>query len=212
MKVDLKTLTTSSFTQDFIIRNRVNVEGGYVFDPNDLGGETNHGITKNTANEWKSLWTKYNWDGNMKTLPEALAFEIYVKGWWDRLKLDEVMKRHPVLADRLFDWGINAGRQRGVFALQRYLNVCNRQQADYKDIKVDGSIGTETFTALDAYIAMRGKAGLRALLTTHSGMQNTYYVDISESRSANETFTNGWMARGYANDEMYAYLIVNGTL
>lgn len=212
MALDLTKLTTASFTQQFIITNRVNVEAGYVNNPNDLGGETNHGITKATALEWKSLWAKYNWNGDMKTMPYALAYDIYVQGWWNKMLLDQVSAVHPVLADRLFDWGINSGRQKGVLALQRILNVCNRNGKDYADIVADGAMGPGTMTALKAFMGVRGKAGLRYLITTHSGMQASYYVDISEQRAANETFTNGWLSRGYFNDSMYAALIMNGTL
>ena len=35
--------TLSDFTKDFIIRRAVAVEAGYVNDPDDSGGETNHG-------------------------------------------------------------------------------------------------------------------------------------------------------------------------
>jgi len=212
MAIDIRNPTVEQFTFDGIVRHRVAVESGYVNNSNDLGGETNHGITKATATEWKSLWSKYNWDGNMRTLPVELAMEIYKKGWWDKLRLDEVQAIHPVLCDRLFDWGINAGRQRGVFALQRLLNVCNRQQRDYKDIGVDGAMGPGTLGALASFIKVRGKAGLRYIITTHSGMQNSYYVDISESRAANEEFTNGWLQRGYDNEALYAGLIVKNIL
>jgi len=210
--IDLGSLTAGMFTQQFIINHRTAVEGGYVDNAADLGGATNFGITQTTAQLYKSLWAKYNWDGNMKTMPQALAYDIYVQGWWAPLLLDQVSAIHPVLSDRLFDWGINSGRTRGVLALQRILNVCNRQGADYPDITVDGAMGPGTINALKAFMAARGKPGLRYLITTHSGMQNSYYVDISEQRAANETFTNGWLLRGYNNESMYAALIMNGTL
>ncbi len=212
MAIDIKNPTIDQFDRDGIIRHRVNVESGYVNNSNDLGGETNHGITKATSLEWKSLWGKYNWNGDMKTLPVELAMEMYVKGWWEPLRLDDVHAIHPVLCDRLFDWGINAGRKRGVFALQDLLNVCNRQEKDYADIGVDGLMGPGTLGALKAFMGKRGKAGLRYLITTHTGMQNSYYVDISKSRKANEEFTNGWLQRGYDNEALYAQLIVKGLL
>lgn len=212
MTIDIQNPTLEQFDREGIIRHRVNVEAGYVNNPNDLGGETNHGITKATAEVWKSLWAKYNWDGNMRTLPMELAMEMYVKGWWEPLRLDDVHAIHPVLCDRLFDWGINAGRQRGVFALQDILNVCNRQEKDYADTGYDGKMGPGTLGALKSFMGKRGTQGLRYLITTHSSMQNSYYVDISKSRKANEEFTNGWLQRGYDNDTLYARLIVKGML
>lgn len=212
MGIDIKNPTIEQFTRENIIAYRAGVEGGYVNNSNDLGGETNHGITKATSLEWKSLWSKYNWDGNMRTMPLALAYDIYTQGWWNKLRLDDVAKIHPVLCDRLFDWGINAGRQRGVFALQDLLNVCNRQQKDYKDIAVDGGMGPGTLGALQSFVNVRGKAGLRYLIDTHSSLQKAYYVDISKSRQANEEFTNGWLQRGYDNTTLLAGLIVKGIL
>lgn len=212
--IDIKSPTIEQFTADGIITYRCGVEAGYVNNPNDTGGETNHGITKATANTAasKALWTKYGWDGNMRTLPLELAMAIYKSQWWDAMYLDQVHGIHPVLCDRLFDWGINAGRSRAVTALQRILNVCNRNGKDYPDIKVDGTMGPGTLGALTNFYKVRGKAGLRYLITTHSSMQNSYYVDISESNTTNKTFTNGWLSRGYDNDTLYAGLIVKGIL
>jgi lysozyme family protein len=210
--IDINNPSVDQFTRDNIIAYRTGVEGGYVNNSNDLGGETNHGITKATALQWQSLWAKYNWNGDMRTLPTALAYDMYVAGWWNPLRLDDVANIHPVLCDRLFDWGINAGRQRGVFALQDLLNVCNRQQRDYKDIGVDGAMGPGTLGALQSFVNVRGKAGLRYLINTHSSMQNSYYVDISKARQANEEFTNGWLQRGYDNATLLAGLIVKGIL
>lgn len=211
VRIDSKNPQLSQFTKEGIIYHRVGVEGGYVNNSNDLGGATNRGITQATAEEWKSLWAKHGWNGDMRTLPEALAFEIYVKGWWDKLQLDRVVAISPVLADRMFDWGINAGRQRGVFALQRLLNSLNRQGRDYIDIDVDGGVGTQTIDALKAYIARRGKDGLRSLCINHSGMQTAYYVEVSEKRAKNEEFTNGWLTRTADNTIMYTKMIINGT-
>lgn len=210
--IDIRNPSVDQFTRENIIAYRAGVEGGYVNNINDLGGETNHGITKTTALEWKSLWAKYNWDGNMRTMPVALAYDIYTQGWWNKLRLDDVAKIHPVLCDRLFDWGINAGRQRGVFALQDLLNVCNRQQKDYKDIGVDGAMGPGTLGALQSFVNVRGKPGLRYLINAHSSMQNAYYVEISKARQTNEEFTNGWLQRGYDNSTLLAGMIVKGIL
>ena len=128
----MKTITTvSEMTKDFIIRHAVAVEAGYVNDPADSGGETNHGITIATATEYKKdLVDKFNWDGKMINLTEAMAMYIYDKGWWQRLALDDIIAIHPFIADRLFDFGINAGRSRGAIALQRSINSFNRSQSD----------------------------------------------------------------------------------
>ena len=47
------------------------VEGGYVNDPNDAGGATNHGVTEQVARE-------HGYAGAMQSLPKGMAQEIYI--------------------------------------------------------------------------------------------------------------------------------------
>ena len=55
------------------------LEGGYVNDPKDPGGETNHGVTKKVAQSHKEVLAKeYGWDGTMKGLTKEMAAEIYI--------------------------------------------------------------------------------------------------------------------------------------
>jgi lysozyme family protein len=186
-----------SIKQD-VIKYSTGVEAGYVNDPDDLGGETNHGITKKTAEEYKYLWSKYGWDGNMKTMPIDLAYEIYSIGWWDKLYLDKVSLLSENLAYEMFDFGINAGRTNCVTELQRILNVTNKLGTLYPDLVVDGVMGNNTLKAINIYVKKtdKGSEKLAALLW---GMRVTYYVRISESRDKNEKFTNGWFNRSWNN-------------
>lgn len=187
-----------------IIARSIKVEAGYVNNPNDKGGETNHGITAATAAEFKAdLVRLFSWDGTMKNLTTDMAWWIYKTGWWDRLYLDEIFKIHPFLADRLFDFGINAGRTAAVTGLQRILNVMNRGQQDYADIIQDGAMGKGTLAALNSYIAKRGKVGILNLLQLLIDRQGWYYVEISEKRELNEEFMTGWVTRVREANEFY---------
>ncbi len=177
-----------------IIKDKTAVEAGYVDDPNDLGGETNHGITVATALEWKRLWPKYNWNGDMRTMPRELAYEIYDLGWWQRLGLDSVLKLSDALAERMFDFGINAGRGNAVRSLQRVLNVMNKRGTLWPDLNPDGIWGNVTYKTLEKCLTMSDE-NLSNVEYVMFGMQTYHYVDISEKREANETFTNGWFNR-----------------
>ena len=53
-------------------------EGGYVNDPNDLGGETNFGVSK-----------KAYPDLDIKNLTRDEAKEIYRKDYWERYKIEK---------------------------------------------------------------------------------------------------------------------------
>lgn len=184
-------------TKADIINGVIQVEAGYVNNPNDKGGETNLGITAVLANEHKkTLVNEFKWDGKMKSLTKPMAVRIYEKEFWDFLNLDEIYKISPFLADKLFDIGVNVGKTRGAKWFQRALNAFNRMQKDYADIGDDGQIGKMTLTALNGFIKARGKdAAVKNLLKALICQQGAHYLDISLSREANETFTFGWFNR-----------------
>jgi lysozyme family protein len=194
-----------------VIRDKTAVEAGYVNNPKDLGGPTNFGITQTTAGEWKHLWSKYNWDGNMQTMPKQLAFEIYDLGWWSRLRLDDVWKLSIPLAERIFDFGINAGRGNAGRSLQEILNVLNKEQKLWPDIAMDGAVGQKTIDALKAYVNAnrRDPEAIEKLTMMMFSAQNYHYVQISLKRAANEEFTNGWMNRVWRDFKLYAEWLMN---
>lgn len=177
-----------------IIKDKAGVEAGYVNHSDDLGKGTNHGITQETALEWKHLWPKYNWDGDMRTLPIELAYEIYDLGWWKKLFLDDVILLSDALAERLFDFGINAGRSNAVMSLQRVLNVMNKKGSLWQDISADGGMGKNTLSALKKCLSISADNASNVEFAMF-GMQTYHYLSISEKREANESFTNGWFNR-----------------
>ena len=198
----------ADFTCENIIRKSVNVEAGYVNNPADKGGETNWGITYATAQEHKADLIKlFKWDGAMRNLTQPMAMWIYRTSWWDRLRLDDIVKIHPFIADRLFDFGVNVGRGAAGTNLQRILNVMNRMQQDYKDLKVDGAIGPGTINTLKAYVAKRGQTGVLNLIQLLIDLQGAYYVQIAEKRELNETFMSGWTTRVREANELYQHVL-----
>ncbi|EKB1289732.1 hypothetical protein OND00_004570 [Salmonella enterica] len=204
-------ITEKDFTCEFIIRDKTDVEGGYVDDPDDNGKCTNHGITQALADQYKTtLKTKFGWNGNMRNLTTEMAFFIYKTHFWDKMKLDEVMKRSVFLADRLFDLGINAGKSVAVKNLQRYLNVMNNRQTYWKDIDADGAMGPKSLAALDAYIAKRGATGKDYLIDAMLDMQSTYYIELAERREKDEKFIYGWQARKRRERKRYEAIRLNG--
>lgn len=190
-------MAVDRWSMEGIIAAKVNLEAGYVNNPNDLGGPTNFGITQATAREW-------GYNGDMRNLTRALALEIYKKGWWDRMRLDQILAWNPLLADRMFDFGINAGRANCIKSLQRILNVLNRQGKLYADIDADGGIGTLTMNALQGFLKARGLDGFNRLMFALTSHQVAYYTEISEKRAANEEFTYGWYDRVYREMGDYA--------
>jgi lysozyme family protein len=184
-------------TKNECIHEVVVVEGGYVDDPNDLGGETNYGITKETAMKYKHWWAHYKWDGNMRTMPVDFVYAVYDVEYWQRLNLDTIAKRSVTLASRLFDFGVNAGIANAAQALQRSLNVLNKQGTLYPDIELGTIIGPVTLKAFEGYAntVTKDSAGFEKLTLMIYGLQIAHYVKISEERQKNEDFTRGWVNR-----------------
>jgi len=185
----------NEYNKKVAIDHIIQVEGDYVDNNNDRGGKTRYGITEATAKEYKQLWSKHNFNGDMKTLPYALAFEIYDIGWWTKLYLDDIVKVHPLIADRLLDMGINGGRSSGVTMLQRILNVFNKQGTLYPDLVVDGGMGPTTVKALKTAVAARGDAAALNIVLNMLYLQGAFYITLAERDVKQETFSYGWANR-----------------
>ena len=110
-------------TFDDAVAHVLRFEGGYSFDKNDPGGETNFGISKRSypAIEIQSL-----------NLEAARA--IYRRDYWNALNIEQL----PIAIRLLvFDAAVNQGPS----AALRMLQAC-------VDVKVDGVIGPKTLAAL----------------------------------------------------------------
>lgn len=192
--------TLSEFTKDFIIHRYTSIEGGYVNDPNDLGGETNHGITAalaNTPHVKKGLVERCGWNGKMKDLTKAMAFWVYETEFWDKMRCTQLHAIHPLLADKVFDIGINAGRARVGRYIQELINAMNNEQKLYPDIVIDGDIGPGTLVGLNNFLKSRPDKGVNVLINFLISRQEHHYIDISLGRAKNEKFSWGWMMRAY---------------
>lgn len=194
----------SIMTREWIIKDKTAIEAGYVNHPDDLGGETNHGITKKLAEGYKEeLADMFGWSGEMISMTKDMAYFIYVNEFWDLMKLDEIIVIEPAIADKLFDIAINTGPGRAGKWLQLFLNVMNNQGTLYKDIAVDGSIGPATISTLKTYISKRGERAIPRLLLGLLGLQIQHYINISDVREKNESFTYGWFSRAEHNLSYY---------
>ena len=168
-----------------IINKIIEVEGGYVNDFNDSGGETKYGITKNTAQ-------KYGYTGLMVDMPKDIAYQIYENEFWDKLNLSLVEVLSTKIAEELADTGANTGIIQASKFLQRSLNVLNNKQKYYNDLTVDGEIGSMTVNALRQYLSVRGKEGEEVLYKMLNSLQGAFYIELAEHREKDEKFIYGW--------------------
>lgn len=150
------------------------IEGGYVNDSFDSGGETKYGITKNTAR-------KNGYMGNMKDLPLSFAKEIYKKSYWDINKLDEI--KDEKIQEEIFDTGVNCGTSTAIKFIQKAFNILSPGSP----LIVDGKIGRHTLNAINNY-----KYPNR-LFKIANAYQAKYYLEIAENNPKNEKFVYGWL-------------------
>jgi lysozyme family protein len=163
-------------------------EGGYTDHAADLGGPTIWGVTQQVARA-------FGYKGDMRTMPRTTALDIYRLRYWRAPHLDMIADRYPDVAAELFDIGVNMGVGIAGTFLQRCLNVFNQQGTQYADIPTDGGIGALTLHALDCFRQQRGQEGGERLLEAIRDLRGARYIEISESRPANEAFTYGWVGR-----------------
>lgn len=169
-----------------IIHSIIGREKGYVNNPKDLGGETNWGITKQTA-----ILNGYT--GKMFDLPRDLAFEILMNQYFVEPHFDDVFKLAPSVAETLTDAGVLCGVRRAILWLQIALNALNREQKLYHDIDEDGSVGFRTLLSLREFLDHRSKQGETVLLRALNCQIGSHFISISRSRPANEEFVYGWL-------------------
>lgn len=100
----------------------MDIEGGYVCDKDDSGGETKYGISKKSyPNE------------DICNLTLERAKEIYKRDYWDKCKCDQLP---DCLSVAVFDFAVNSGVKTSIKRLQVALGVT-----------ADGIIGNQTIGA-----------------------------------------------------------------
>lgn len=173
------------------------IEGGYANNPADKGGETYKGISRKNFPQWQG-WKIV--DLAKRTAPNSidkvlaadkdlqlLVRKFYKANFWDVNRLDEVTSQ--VIAEELFDTGVNMGTGRAARFLQESLNLLNRNQKNYKDIAVDGIVGPQTLALTNNH---PDKVALYKMLNL---MQGERYLDIMRNAPDQEGFAYGWLDR-----------------
>ncbi len=169
--------------KDAIINEIIRVEGGYVNDPNDSGGETNFGVTEAVARA-------NGYTGPMVSMPREVAFDIYSAKYWDAVKGDQLVELSEIVAEEVVDTSVNMGPGRAGKFLQRALNALNNEAKLYQDLTVDGAIGPATLSALGMYLGSRSEIVLARALNC---LQGSYYIELAERREKDERFVYGWL-------------------
>jgi lysozyme family protein len=173
-------------------------EGGYVNDPDDVGGETYKGISRKYNPSWKG-WLIID---QLKTEPNfpqtaydsvplnAMVGDFYKANYWDVNLLDQFDSQN--LGNEMFDTGVNMGISRAAKFLQQSLNYLNKNGSLYADITADGKIGKNTLAALDACMGYQGDSYIYKILNL---LQGNHYLDYMSDSPSQEKYAYGWLKR-----------------
>lgn len=171
----------------------VNVEGGFVDNPHDPGGATNHGITEETAR-------RHGYDGPMREMPVEAAIAIYGESYVSAPGFDRIVLRSLALGEEVVDQGVNFGPHRPSCWFQRSLNALNRGQRDYLDVTVDCRVGPATIAAYRGLERKRGRVkACELVLKAMEAQQGVEYLRLVDVNPRLETFAPGWIDHRLGN-------------
>ena len=155
-----------------IIEDIMAREGGFVNNPADRGGPTNHGITQDTLSAWLQRWATVQ---DVKDMTFKTASDIYQKMYYEEPGFSCIAD-FDLLA-LVVDSAVQHGNSTVIRWLQR---AC--------DVAQDGVLGPVTATAIESH----GAAWLyRRLLAIRIG----YYFAIIAERPNQSVFAKGWSNR-----------------
>jgi len=165
-------------------------EGGFVNDPSDPGGATNHGVTEATL---RRLGLDLTGDGqvgiaDVRAITGKQAIDIYVEHYFTRPGIAQLPE---VLQPSVFDMMVNAGSN-AVTVLQRLLTDMGFACTP------DGVIGPQTIAAAQrAYEAAPG-----FLADAYAIARRNFYYRVADGRPASRKYARrrnggkgGWILR-----------------
>ena len=151
-------------------------EGGYVNDPDDLGGATNKGITFKTYKLYRRRkGLPQPTIEELKALTDKEFTEILKTMYWDACRADGIISQS--VANAIVDWAWHSGTITAIKEVQRVLGV-----------KDDGVIGNITLSAINSWSPL-------PLFGQIKQARIAYIERICTSRPANNKFRKGWHNR-----------------
>jgi len=174
-------------------------EGTYDNDPDDVGGETYRGIARRYHPNWEGWKIIDDCKKFDFSIEECLRLkggdindrvkDFYKDKYWNPFCGDEIFNQ--MVANEMFDTGVNMGIGRAVKFLQKGLNVLNRNGRLYSDIVEDGDFGNNTMRALDS-LPQKDMGVLCKIMNVLQGM---HYINYMTKSPTQEKFARGWFSR-----------------
>ena len=154
-------------------------EGGYVNDPNDLGGETNKGITHNTYNSYrrsKGLPTR-----SVKYITDDEVRDIYYNNYFKASGADKI--ENLQLASYVFDTAVNMGVARA----KSFLAQSNGNPTTFEQLR---RAKYNEFAKLNPS-QQRYLQGWNNRVTAVKNFAESNFPDWSDNKSTNQILKTG---------------------
>jgi lysozyme family protein len=161
-------------TDEQIIAEVIEREGGFADVANDRGSFTKYGITAATLGQWRKLGRPAT-RAEVRALTSAEAADIYRVRYVQNPGFDRIV--FQPLRVQLIDFGVNSGPERAIRWLQRVCRVA----------PVDGVLGQATAAAVNA---LPGWLVNEALVAAR-----LYMVDATSDAPDQKAFEEGWENR-----------------
>jgi lysozyme family protein len=155
------------FDKDIIL-----IEGDYTNDPDDSGGETKYGISKNSYPH-----------EDIKNLTIERAIEIYTRDFWNPNNLSSIQDQ--TTANLVFRFIVNAGKDTAIRTLQECLNTF---VPIIPSVNIDGVLGKRTLQAINNIRTIR-------LHDTFRVATCRYYLNLVKRKPSQVKYFKGWINR-----------------
>lgn len=149
----------------------IQMEGGYVWHPDDKGGPTNLGVTLKT---YQDFYGEDKTKEDLKNISHKEWAHIMKSGYWDRCKADQIISQS--VAEILVDWCVNSGMT-GLRRVQELVGA-----------KPDGIAGPITLSLINT-------SDPKTLHERIVNARRQFYVNIVKRNPSQKVFMNGWMNR-----------------
>lgn len=158
-------------------------EGGYGNDPQDPGGETYKGISRNNWNSWRG-WQNIDLGKRRPNFPANLEKDIDLQGavkefyqsaFWSPIQGDRLINQ--AVANSIFDFAVNAGVKTSVSLAQMVVET-----------EPDGVVGDKTIKAIN-------DLDPEHFLASFTVAKIARYISIVKKRPTSQKYFYGWVCR-----------------
>ena len=171
-----------------MILGTIGLEGGYVNDKNDPGGETNKGVTKTVARA-------YNYTGPMKALPVDVAVSVYYDEYVVKAGLEPLVQINAPVVEELFDTGVNMGPARPARWFEQSLNeICGSRVPVTAKVN---SVDVQAFAQCQNRIGPKNACLL--FLDSLDAKQKAEYYRLFAINPKLLKYKNGWLNKRIGN-------------